>query len=325
MQVPSANQTSAHTVVETTSPEQRQRRKARLTSRLTDGLPDLPTHIFELNKLLSSSSVDLRRVGKVIREDPNLSAQVLRLCNSSLFSLRRHPLDIEEAAILVGSERLRTLVLTCSIMEFTAQQLPRGEVQTFWQHSFMSGMLSERIARWIEYSEREQAYLAGLLHDVGALPLLIVAKEGNALTGEPKSGPWGGSLEAEREYFGMTHCEAGRRIGQCWNLFPSFIDVFENHHHPERSVRDPVLVGVVAAADHFAEWRGCEPVKEGEPLESGEAEAATEDEFLKLCFPRLDACARSELTEMLETEYLHLLPVIEFNSSVEQPLADRQA
>jgi HD-like signal output (HDOD) protein len=324
VQVPSFLQHPAQTVVQTTSPEQQQRRKARLMSRLTDGLPALPSRIFELNKLLSSPSVDLRRVGKVIRNDPNLSTQVLRLCNSSLFSLRRRPLDIEEAAILVGSERLRTLVLTCSIMEFTCEQLPRTAVQTFWQHSFMSGMLSERVARWIDYSEREQAYLGGLIHDIGALPLLIVAKEENALGGEAKSGPWGGSLEAEKEYFGMTHCEAGRRIGQCWNLFPSFIDVFENHHHPERSVRDPHLVGIVAAADLFAEWRGCDPLKEEESMESGEPESAAEDEFLKLCFPRLDAKARSDLTEMLETEYLHLLPVIEFNGSIEPPLAERQ-
>lgn len=309
--------------MQTTSPEQQQRRKARLISSLTDGLPNLSSHVSELNKLLSSPSVDLKRVGKVIRNDPNLSAQVLRLCNSSLFNLRRRALDVEEAAILVGSERLRTLVLTCSIMEFTYDRLPRGVVQTFWQHSFMSGMLSEGIARWIEYSGWERAYLGGLIHDMGALPLLIVAKEENALTGETKSGPWGGSLEAEKEYFGMTHCEAGSRIGQCWNLFPSFIDVFENHHHPERSVRDPLLVGIVAAADHFAEWRACDATKEGEPVESAEPESADEDEFLKLCFPRLDAKARSELTEMLETEYLHLLPVIEFNSSVEQPLAEK--
>jgi len=293
-------------------------------SSLTDGLPALPSHIFELNKLLSSPSVELKRVGKIIRNDPSLSAQVLRLCNSSLSNLRRRAFDIEEAAILVGSERLRTLVLTCSIIEFTAQQLPKGEVQIFWQHSFMTGMLSERIARWIEYSEKEQAYVGGLLHDVGALPLLIVAKEENALRGQAKSGPWGGSLEAEKDYFGMTHCEVGRRIGQCWNLFPSFIDVFENHHHPERSVRDPLLVGIVAAADHFAEWRSGEPLSDGDSVESTEPESAVEDEFLRLCFPRLDAKARTELTEMLETEYLHLLPVIEFNNSAEQQLAGKQ-
>src|ERR1700687_988348 len=192
---------SARTAVDTTNLELQKKRKARLMAFLTEGLPTLPIYVLELNTLLSSPSVDLKRVGKVIRNDPSLSAQVLRLCNSALFSLRRRVLSIEEAAILMGSERLRTLVLTCSIMEFTGRQLPRGEVQTYWAHSFMSGMLSERIARWVEYTEREQAYLGGWLHHIGALPLLVVAREEGALKGETKSGPWGGSLESEKEYF----------------------------------------------------------------------------------------------------------------------------
>jgi HD-like signal output (HDOD) protein len=324
MQVHEQARTSAHIVVETTSPERQKRRKARLMSILTEGLPTLPSYVFDLNTLLSSASVDLKKVGKVIRNDPSLSAQVLRLCNSALFSLRRRVLSIEEAAILMGSERLRTLVLTCSIMEFTGKQLPRGEVQTYWAHSFMSGMLSERIARWMEYSEREQAYLGGLLHDIGALPLLVVAREEQALKGETQSGPWGGSLEAEKDYFGMNHCEVGRWIGQAWNFFPSFIDVFEHHHHPQRSSRDPHLVGIIAAADHFCECHSLDAAKEGEPMELEATDPSFEDEFLKLCFPRLDAKERSELTEMLETEYLHLLPVMEFSNMAEQPVVQRK-
>ena len=241
------------TSAEVTLPERQQKRKKRLMSILTEGLPTLPSYVFELNTLLSSPSVDLKRVAKTIRCDPSMSAQVIRMCNSVLFSIRRRVLNIEEAAILMGSERLRTLVLACSVMKFAGRQLPQNEVQSFWQHSFMTGLLSERVAKWFEYFEREQAYLGGLLHDIGALPLLLVASEENALSGHALTGPWGGSLEEEKKYFGMTHCEVGRWIGQSWKFFPSFIDVFENHHHPERSTRDPHLVGIVAAADHFCE------------------------------------------------------------------------
>jgi hypothetical protein len=56
-------------------------------------------------------------------------------------------------------------------------------------------------------------------------------------------------------------------------------------------------------------------------VEPAETESSFEDEFLARCLPRLDAKERSELTEMLETEYLHLLPAIEFNNLAEQPLA----
>jgi HD-like signal output (HDOD) protein len=313
------SKSSAPATAATTTLEGQQRRKERLMSFLKDGLPTLPSYVFELNTLLSSPSVDLKRVAKVIRNDPSMSAQVIRLCNSALFSLRRRVLSIEEAAILMGSERLRTLVLTCSMMEFTGRQLPRGEVQAFWQHSFMSGLLSERIAKWIEYTEREQAYLGGLLHDIGMLPLLVVAAEENTLKGDTIGGPWGGSLEAEKAHFGMTHCEVGRWIGQSWNFFPSFIDVFENHHSPERSVRDPHLVGIVAAADRFCERHSAAPPPDGETQEIPETDPPLGDEFLTTCLPRLDAKDRAELTEMLETEYLHLLPLIEFNNPTDLP------
>lgn len=173
------------------------------------------------------------------------------------------------------------------------------------------------------YTEREQAYLGGLLHDIGTLPILLVAKEENALSEKTKSGPWGGTLEIEKEFFGMTHCEVGRWIGQAWNFFPSFIDVFENHHYPNRSVRDPHLVGIVAAADHFCEARAVEALDacpDGEAEELAEMSPAFGDEFLSLCLPLLDVKERSELTEMLESEYLHLLPVLEFNNPVEMPV-----
>lgn len=282
---------------------------------LTDGLPTLPRYVFELNTLLSAASVDLRRVAKVIRGDPSISAQVIRMCNSALFG-RRRVLSIEEAAVLMGSERLRTLVLTCSVMEFTGRQLPQKEVQVFWQHCFITGMLSERVAKLIDYPEREQAYLGGLLHDVGMLPLLVVASEENIRNDEASAESWRDSLESEKAAFGLDHCEVGCWIGKSWNFFPSFLDVFENHHHPERSTRDPHLVGIVAAADHFCEMHSL--ASDSNTEEPDLTDPVLEDQFLALCFPRLDAEERSELMGALETEYLHLLPLLEFNNSTAQ-------
>lgn len=300
------------------SVERRQWRRNKLTAILREGLPALPSYVFELNSLLAEASVDLQRVAEVIRNDPAMEAQLIRTCNSALFSGGRRILNIEEAVVLMGAERLRTWLLTCSVMEFTGRKLPRATVHTFWQHSFLTGMLSERIAKWLQYPEREQAYLGGLLHDVGILPLLLVAAEENGGAPESWPGLWGVSLESETSCYGLTHCEVGGWIGKSWNFFPSFIDVFENHHHPEHSVRDPHLVGIVAAADHFSESRVAGWVSESEEPSSNEA--ASDDEFLAVCFPRLRAEERSELTEMLEDEYWHLLPVIEFNSPNARPL-----
>src|SRR5215813_7518099 len=117
------------------------RRKQRLVGILGQDLPTLPNYVLDLNALLSSPSVDLKKVSNVIRTDPSLSAQVLRLCNSALFSLRRRVLSIEQAAVLLGTERLRTLVLTCSVMQFAGKKVPQEQLTPFWQHSFLTALL----------------------------------------------------------------------------------------------------------------------------------------------------------------------------------------
>ena len=151
-----------------------ERRKKRMMGLLSKGLPTLPNYLLDLNALLSSPSVDLKKVGKVIRTDPSLTAQVLRLCNSALFGLRHRVISIEQAAVLLGTERLRTLVLTCSLMQFAGKHVPMNSLLRFWQHSFLAALLSERIARQVDYPEKEQAYLGGLMHDIGQLPLWML-------------------------------------------------------------------------------------------------------------------------------------------------------
>src|SRR5579863_5625257 len=131
-----------------------ERRKKRLMAILSTDLPTLPNYVLDLNALLSTPTVDLKKVGKIIRTDPSLSAQVLRLCNSALFGLRRRVLSIEQAAILLGTERLRTLVLTCSLMQFAGKRVPADRLLSFWQHSFLAALLSERIARQLDYFEK---------------------------------------------------------------------------------------------------------------------------------------------------------------------------
>src|ERR1700724_3746945 len=231
--------------------EETDKRKKRLLAVISKGLPTLPNYVLDLNALLSSASVDLKKVGSVIRTDPSLSAQVLRLCNSALFGLRRRVLSIEQAAVLLGTERLRTLVLTCSLMQFAGKTLTSAQLMSFWQHSFLCALLSERIARQVDYFEKEQAYLGGLLHDIGQLPLWTVAIEDEAKNRPPPPPAWPDNLPVERDYFGMDHCKVGRSMAVAWDFMPSFIDVFENHHHPDRAQHDPYLVGIVAAADRF--------------------------------------------------------------------------
>ncbi len=317
--------------------EQAERRKQRLLALLSKGLPTLPAYLLDLNALLGSPMVDLKKVGKVIRTDPSLTAQVLRLCNSALFGLRRRVLSIEQAAVLLGTERLRTLVLTCSVMQFAGKNVPTKALIGFWQHSFLSALLSERIARLVDYPEKEQAYLGGLLHDIGQLPLWVLLMEETAKGRSLPPADWCDNMKLEREYFGMDHGKVGRWMAVSWNFMPSFLDVFEHHHDPENAQHDPYLVGVVSAADQFlqklvlpeegspeamaaAQLAGTEtsaPVAEG--AAARELSDSEGPGFLLQCFPRLAEEERIGILEMLQTEYIHVLPLVELSIAAVAP------
>ena len=253
----------------TEDPEARQSRRLGLMASLSDGLPTLPAYVFQLNSLLAASPVNLRHVGEVIRTDPSLTAQVLRLCNSAFMGFRDRITKIEHAVMLVGTERLRTMVLTCSLIEYVGHRVASEDIQSFWQHCFLTAALSERLARAIAYPQPEQAYLAGLLHDIGALPLLVITSAESQRLESAATFGWGESVELEREHFGTDHCEVGHWIGVSWNFSATLLEVMVGHHKPRESKQDPRLVGVVA----------------------------------------------DKLAEMLETDFLHLIQLMEFGAS----------
>jgi len=293
--------------------EVQQSRRVSLRAVLAEGLPTLPAYVFELNNLLSSSPVDLKRIGEVIRTDPSLTAQVLRQCNSPLLGIRGHVSSIEHAVVLLGTERLRTLVLTCSLLECVGHRISAADVASFWQHSFLTASLAERLARGTAYPQPEQAYLSGLLHDIGALPLLVVSYSTKPpRTTTPTLG-WGESVELEWEHFGVDHCGIGHYIGVSWNFAPPLLEVLQCHHQSQDARLDPRLVGIVAAADQFCVRRGV--VLGAGPPKDLVTTPEQYDALLRDCLPGLAAENRRRLAEMLEADFLYLVRMLEAGTS----------
>ena len=293
--------------------EAKQSRKLALMASLSDGLPTLPAYVFELNSLLSQAPVNLRRVAAVIQTDPSLTAQVLRFCNSAFMGFRESITRIEHAIMMVGTERLRTMVLTCSLIEYVGHRVASEDIQSFWQHSFLTATLSERLARGIAYFQPEQAYLAGLLHDIGALPLLLINSTESRQQERNVAGSWGECIDLEREHFGIDHCEVGHWIGISWNFSPTLLEVMVSHHNPREATQDPHLAGVVAAADQFCARRGI--MLGATPPELSESTANQDQAILQACLPQLNPAEVDELAEMLETDFLHLIQLMEFGAA----------
>ena len=243
---------------------------------IAEGLPALPAYIFELNALLNASPVDLKLVAQLIRTDPSLAAQVLRMCHSMPYAA---PVTrIEEAVVLVGVERLQALALTCLLI---GSQPAVQAMQSFWQHSLFTAVLSERLAEWMGYPDPEKAYLAGLLHDIGELALLAGA---------------GGKGQAR---------EIGVMIAVAWNYPADLAEILECHRHPDEARIDPALAGIVAFAEEFGERCGL-GLAQSEPRFHPPSSLETA-ELLGQCLPGLDAAEARILAAAVESELSTML------------------
>lgn len=287
-----------------------QKRRALLLGRVRNGFPAPPSYTFELNVLLGAPPIDLKRVAHVIGSDPTLMVQVLKVCNALGRGWQRPVASIDEAVIMLGTDRLRALVLTCPLIEYSAQWMLFHQIQAFWQHNFMTALLSERIARWTAHPLPEHAYLAGLLHSIGTLPLVAVWSTNRNTGDTPDLEELLASRENERAYFGSTHCEVGRLIAATWNLPASLAEVLEHHHEPAKASYDPRLVGLVAAAHQLCSRHGL--AWGGRPV-SGEVAGPRDDaEILRACVPGVDISQSKRLADSVGREITDLLQVAEF-------------
>jgi len=285
------------------------RRKDRVLGILAEGLPALPPHILALNEALTAAPVDLEQINKLVRSSQGLSAKLIRLCNSAAFGLRRTVSKIEEAAVLMGAHRLRVLVFTSYLLESCGRWLCERDIQEHWRHSFTAAILSERAARVLGYPRSDQVYLAGLLHDIGKLPLLMVSIEGKGMIAREILFDPPDNLEKEREYFGLNHCEVGRWIGVSWNFRPRQIEVFYHHHAPELAKHDPMLVGIVSVADRFCEIRELQP--SADPPHDDARLRRTLMAHMARSLPAISLGDRQRLTFLLEAEYENAIPMVE--------------
>lgn len=259
-----------------------------------------PPAIAALNDVLGTSPIDLLQLGSIGRSHPGAATQILRLCNSSIFRLSHPVSSFEQAVVSLGAEVLRTLGLAWGLVELAGKYLSPRQAQAFWQHGLTSALLSERIAERMDYPVTE-AYLAGFLHDIGRVPILMAAKSGKqSCTTDLASA--GESPEIEVQDFGVDHCELGRRIGISWNFSDAFVEVFSRHHRSDETAEEIELVRIVSAAERFCSRQatgGEELSRRVHPGRSGR-----NYQLLNACLPDLEMAESMSLAEVLEFEFL---------------------
>lgn len=225
-------------------------------------LPALPEVLFSLLNACDDPESSLGDIAAIIERDPSLCLRVLQLANSAYYGFRQNFSAIEQAAVYLGANTLKNLAITSSIHQVFAQKHQNGaqlfDAASFWYHSLMCGTIARQISLETDTGNSDEAYLAGLLHDIGK-PFLASAFSGSytAYLDESLSGE--DQLCAETEQTGINHSEAGSWLVRHWNLGSLVADAIEYHHESLEEVCEAFpLVRIVYLANILAGERQTE-------------------------------------------------------------------
>lgn len=221
------------------------------TSAVCVHVPSLPSLLLKLIETCNQEEVPLKQVAGIIEKDPSLTGKILKLVNSSMFGLPRTIHTIDQATALVGLNAVKTMAISASIHQVFGCTRGQGalNLKTFWYHSLSCAILARRLARATQHCNPDQAFLGGLLHDMGRLVLLKDspqpppgARDGTAVS--PRR-----LLEDEKE-FGGPHTDLGACLLEGWNLETSLADCARYHHEPLDRIQQALpLVQTVYCAD----------------------------------------------------------------------------
>ncbi|MFN0147137.1 MAG: HDOD domain-containing protein [Dehalococcoidia bacterium] len=194
-----------------------------------------------------SSTMDL---AAVISADPALTARLLRLSNSAYYGYARRISTVREAVVLLGTKTVRSVAIAAGVMDaLKVPDMPGFSRDLFWAHNVTVGLVAEAIARATRIARPEDAFTAGVIHDVGKLAMMLVEPDLFRDTVELVTHEGRTFREAELHTFGVTHEAIGARLAHRWKFPDALATAIRGHHAPLRGDELHGLDELLHAAD----------------------------------------------------------------------------
>lgn len=211
-------------------------------------LPSLPAVVVELLQSLGNDDVDTGQLARQIARDQALVAKMLRLANSSFYGLQGKINSISDAIVVLGLHGVRTLATAAAVTGAFGATVRQGfDFRVFWRHSIGIALCARALARHMRMSE-ENAFTAGLLHDIGRLVLASAYPQHLAAVLDYQKQNDCALIEAERAILGLDHAQIGQVLTERWKFPPLMCDVIARHHDPS-GLDCPALACVIHVAD----------------------------------------------------------------------------
>jgi putative nucleotidyltransferase with HDIG domain len=215
--------------------------------------PGVPGTAVKLLGLIDDPNMRVSQIEEILRHDPGLTANVLRLANSAYFGIPSKIGSIRQAVILLGLKRLIQMVIAACVSAIMDKpvpgyDLPPGEL---WRHSIAVSVAAEGLVRELNIKAAEEIFTAALLHDVGKLVLGEFVKDDFAKIETAVS--QGVSFEkAEKMALGTNHAEVGAHILTQWLLPPEIVNAVQWHHEPEAAEHVSTMLDIVHVANFLS-------------------------------------------------------------------------
>lgn len=244
-------------------------------------LPTIPVVAIKVMQLIESETATAEELAKIVASDPAVAARVLKISNSSFYGCQRQIQTLSSAIVILGFSTLRSLVVAASVKQVYR---PYGLTEKMlWEHSFAAGLAAKMIAADTRATNEEEAFLAGLFHDIGKIIMNTLDRKKFQEVMQHCYNEGISFEEAERSVYPFGHDEVGSYVIKKWNFPEMLIGSTMQHHRLQFSeTDDPALVrltAVTALADLFCHKLG---IGFRSPDESIDLAASVPAQMLKL-------------------------------------------
>jgi HD-like signal output (HDOD) protein/signal transduction histidine kinase len=212
-------------------------------------LPAMPQILIKLLAHLQADDLGMPELAALVAKDAGMTGKILTVATSSAYHRNGRQANLEQAMVALGTDMIKTLVISDSVFQ-TFNSFPNSgatDLRAFWKNSLTAAVLARDVARRIDYAQPEEAYLAGLLHNVGRLALLATAPKEYAFNFTARDDE--DLCAVEQRTLQITHAEAGAWLIERWQLDSFLADSVLYHHEPsERLEAAHPLIRIVRVA-----------------------------------------------------------------------------
>ncbi len=221
-------------------------------ARSAGDLPAFPAIAMQALQLCEDPRTSARQIQYVIAKDQALTARILKVVNSALYYLSREVSTLSHAIAIMGFDTVRSIIVAASVQgvfHAGGQRAHGLAAQLLWQHSWGAGVAAKALAVDSRYNNPDEAFIAGLLHDIGKMVLI---KNRPHLYGEVINAVHQGQAtfhQAEIERLGFSHAHLGSLVASKWQFPEQLVVAIRDHHEGKLTAPHSHLTAIVALAN----------------------------------------------------------------------------